>query len=177
MSALGIGSVSVSGGIGVLKPDLFVGEPRATGDPVSVERTITNESTEYRAASDTVRYPKYKDGETPVEYGTEPFERWARRKCASVGSEVLLPTIQDRFDEEVNGVGKGVSHEATGLVIKAFISEPDDRDGNDASGPTVAKTELRETAPRTIRTTVRLEDRALTRPVPVYVEEMSTRAA
>lgn len=178
LSLLGIGAVSASGGIGILKPDLFVGEPQATGEPVVIEQTITSEETEteYRPASDTVRYPKYKSGDTTIEYSTEPFERWASWKCASVGSEAVLPTVQDRFDQEVSRVGKGVSHEAIGFVIKAHISKPADRDGNGISGPTISKSELIETTPRTIHTTVRLEDREFTRSVPVYVEEVSYRA-
>lgn len=169
LALLGVGGVSVPGGIAAFRPTMLVRRPRAEGDPVSVERTIADDAVEYRPASDTVRWSRSTDGTGP--YETEPFERWASRKCAAVGADVVLPTIRDRSDGEVTGVATGVSGTLVGTVVTVRVGATYDLDGNVVSEPSVSVEEVIDVTPRTVRATITLDGREHTRPVPVFVEE------
>jgi len=171
LGLLGVGSVAIPGGITTLKPEAIVGHPQGRGAPVSTEQTITDEGVEYRPSSDTVRWVKYRSGGDPVAYETEPFEKWADRRCATVGSDIVLPTIQTRVDKELQGVGKGASGEIIGLVITVHIGTTYDRDGDVKSEPNVPVETLLDVTPRTVQTTIELEEREHSRSVPVFVEE------
>lgn len=169
LGLFGVGGVSIPGGIAAFNPEMIVGLPRAEGDSISVERAITDDSIEYRPSSDTVKWSRSTSQTGP--YETEPFEKWANRKSASVGSDVVLPTIQDRADREVSGIGKGVSGEYIGMVIAIHIGTTYNRDGNVISEPNMSVEGLVDVTPRTVRTTITLEEREYTRPIPVFIEE------
>lgn len=171
LGVLAGGGLAAAGGIGLRKPGLLVGAPRATGEPVSVTRTITDDAIEYLPETDRVRYARVSTPEGPDDYETAPFERWASRRCASVGSDVVLPTIRDRVDTELTGIGKGVSSEYFGLAITVSATTTRNRDGEVVSEPSLSVDQLRAVTPRTIEATVRLSDREHTRGVPVFVEE------
>lgn len=169
LASLGVGGLSVPGLMTALEPEAMVGLPRGEGAPVSVERAITDDAVEYRPVSDTVRWSRSTDRTGP--YTTEPFERWATRRSASVGSEVVLPTIQNRVDEEVTGIGKAASREIIGMVITVHVGTTYDRDGDVVSEPNVSTEEVVDVTPRSVRTTMVLEGQEYTRSVPVFVEE------
>lgn len=166
---LGVGGLSIPGLVTASKPELIVGHPRAEGAPVAVERAIADEAIEYRPVSDTVRWSKSTDRTGP--FVTEPFEKWAGRRAASVGSEVVIPTIRDRVGKEITGIGTGVAGELIGTVIAVRVGTTFDVEGNVISKPNVSTETLVEVTPRTIRSTITLEGRKFTRPVPVFVEE------
>lgn len=171
LTLIGAGGASVAGGIAAFKPALVIGSPRGKGEPVSIERTITDESLEYRPSTDEVRYPTLMNSNGPVAYETVPFGRWARRRCASVGSDAVLPAIQDRFQKRVEGISKAASSEYIGLVITVTAMTTKNRDGEVVAEPNISYESLVDAAPRTVHTTVRLEGREHTRAVPVFVEE------
>lgn len=171
LGLLGVSGISLAGGIGVFKPDLLVGHPQGRGDPIAVGRTVTDDSIEYRPVSDTVRYPTLRNQSGPVAHETEPFKKWASRKCAVVGSDAVLPAIQNRLDTEIRGVGKATSNEFIGMVITVTIGTVRDRDGDVISEPNVSTESVLDVTPQSVRTTIRLENREYTRSVPVFVEE------
>ena len=171
LGLLGVGSIAIPGGITALNPEVIVGHPQGRGAPVSTEQTITDEGIEYRPSSDTVKWVKLRSEEGPVAYETEPFEKWADRRCAAVGSDIVLPTIQTRVDKELQGVGKGASGEIIGLVITVHIGSAYDRDGNVLSEPNISVETLLDVTPRTVQTTIKLKEREHFRSVPVFVEE------
>ena len=134
---------------------------RGKGDPVTAEETITRDSVEYLEATNEVRY-----GDT-----TEPFHRWARRECASVGSTAVLPAIEDRFEKPIEGLGKGVRSLLFGLIITVDYTVVRDEEGSVTSEPNVEFEELVAVTPRTVTATVVLEGRDYARTVPVIVQE------
>lgn len=169
IALLGVGGLSISGLVTASKPELIVGHPRAEGAPVAVERDITDESIAYRPESDTVRWSKSTGQDGP--YVTEPFEKWASRRAASVGSTVVIPTIQDRISKEVTGIGTGMAGELIGTVISVRFGTTFDAEGDVISEPNLSKETLIEEAPRTVRSTIALDGRTFTRQVPVFIEE------
>ncbi|WP_255149150.1 hypothetical protein [Halorarius halobius] len=171
LGALGGCGVTLAGGVAVGKPELVVGAPRGEGEPVSTRRAVADDAVEYLPEEDAVRYPTRVGADGPEAYETEPFERWARRRCASVGSEAVLPALDERFDTELEGIGKGVESEYLGLVISVMATTTRNREGEVVSEPNVAFDRLVARTPRTVRATVTLEGREHTRSVPVFVEE------
>lgn len=167
LALFGVSGVSIAGGIGAFEPAVIVGLPRAEGDAISVERTV--DGVEYRPASDTVSWSRSTGDGGP--YETEPFEKWASRKAASVGSDAILPAIRDRIDEEVQGIGTGVADEPIGMVVAVTVGTTYDRDGDVTSEPNLSVEDVVDVAPRTVHTKVTLEGREYTRPIPVFVEE------
>lgn len=152
-----------------------MGLERGEGDPVSIERVIADDSIDYDSSNDTVRFPTLMGSEGPVAYKTESFESWADRRCASVGSEAVLPTIQDRFEKAVQSIGKAVGREDTreelGMVITVWAITHRNREGEIDSKPNFSFQALVDRTPRSVHTTITLEDREHTRSVPVFVEE------
>lgn len=171
LTLFGAGGASVAGGIAAYKPALMIESPRGKGEPVSIERTISDEYIEYRPSTDEVRYPTLMSADGPVAHETEPFGRWAKRRCASVGSDAVLPAIQNRFKKRVEGIGKAASGEYNGMVITVMAVTRLNREGEVIGEPNISFEELVEAAPRTVHATVRLEDREYTRNVPVFVEQ------
>lgn len=169
VGSLGSAALLALGGIGAFKQEWIVGHPRAAGDPTSIEQTITDDAVAYHDSTDTVEWPRGAGTTT-----SEPFEYWAHRKTAVVGSDVVLETIQDRIGTELSGVGKGASGELVGMVISVMIGTHYARDGSVISEPAISKSELIDVAPRTVRVTISLDGREYSRAVPVFVEEADT---
>lgn len=163
---------TAAGGLWTFKPEVLVGHPRGEGAPISVDRTITDDSVEYRPNSDTVRWPRYSAAEGGTE--VEPFEAWARRRCAVVAADSVLPAVRERVDGELSGVGKGASGEIIGLVVTVHVGTAYEADGDVVDEPSISKRELVAVTPRTVHTTITFEGRSHTRAVPVFVEEMDT---
>lgn len=170
LGALGVGAFGLFEAVGNDVPALVGGHPRARGDPISVEHIVEDPDLEYDPSSDSVRYATVKSGEEVVRSTTEPFETYANRRCASVGSEVVLPTVRERFDRDLEGLGKGVSGEVFRLVITVMHVTTHDRDGEVITEPNFAFEELVERAPRTVTVTLTLDGRSHRRSVPVFAE-------
>lgn len=173
LTALGVGAASLAGHSALADgnplPPFGEGK-RGEGEPVSVEQTITDDSIAYLEESDEVRYVRYYSGGEPEEYTTEPFTRWAKRTCASVGIAAVLPTIEERSNTPVEGLGSGVEGRLTGTVITVDYTIVLNRDGGVKDGPSVPFADIVEVAPRAVRATVVLDDREYTRVVPVVVQ-------
>ena len=113
----------------------------------------------------------YSGGE-PEQYNTEPFEQWARRKCASVGVTEVLPAIEERSNTTVEGLGRGVEGRLTGTVITVDYGTTHDSDGGVKDDPSISFSDVVEVAPGAVRATVVLDDRAYTRAVPVIAQRV-----
>lgn len=135
---------------------------RGKGAPISTKETITQDSIEYVDGTNKVRYAGT----------TEPFQRWARRRCASVGSTAALPAIDERLEKPTEGIGKGVRGLFFGLVISVHHTIWRNPDESVRSRPIVPFDELVEVAPRDVNTTVVLEGHEYSRNVPVMVERV-----
>jgi hypothetical protein len=175
---LGVGNIPIPDGLIVIRPEVLVGLPQGRGTPVSTSRTITDESLEYDPESDTVRYATVVTRAGPTDYETVPFEKWAHRRCGTVGMEVLLPTIQERLGKELQGVRGGVRkirREPLGDLIErahiVHIGTTYDRDGTVVSEPNVSIGDVLDVVPRTVRTTITLDGREYDHSLPVFVEE------
>jgi hypothetical protein len=132
---------------------------RGQGPPATVERTVGRDGVEYVASSDTVR----------VDGRSEPFERWARRKCEGIGAHTVVAIVDDRLDANLEGVGSGVRSLLFGPVVTVDHTVTRNRDGEVVSEPNVPVDRVRVVAPRTLSVTVTLEGRRLTRRLPVGV--------
>lgn len=172
LTAFGGGVASLAGGAAVAKatraditadPSLVRGE----GDPISTTATVTRDSVEYVEATNSVRYSK----------STESFEEWARRNCVIVGSDAVMPAIDERIHTPIEGVGKGVRGLAFGLVITVDHTIARDRDGEILSEPNMELDELVAVAPEFVTATVILEGQEYTRDVPVVVGHSETQHA
>lgn len=152
-----------------------MGALRGEGDSISIQRAIAKDSVDIDPSTSTVRYPTLMSSDRPIAYDTESFDSWADRKCASIGSEVVLSTIQERFETEVRGIMKGVgagdTSEDLGTVITVWATTHRNRDGKIRSEPNVSFEALVERTPRAVHATITLEDREHTRSVPVFVEK------
>jgi hypothetical protein len=170
ITAVGGGLASLVGGVAVAKATRadIIADPasvRGEGEPVMTTGTVSREEIEYIGETNSVSY-----GDT-----TDPFEKWARRECASVGSTAVLPAIDDRIDKPLEGVGKGERGLAFGLVISVNHTIARDRDGSVMSEPNVDLEKLVAVAPRLVTTTVILEEQEFTRDVPVIVRHGETQ--
>jgi hypothetical protein len=171
LAALVGGSLTTASGFSAHRPALLEGARRGGGDPISVTRTITDESVTYDPDRGTVRYPTLMGSDGPVEHGSEPFELWANRRCASVGSDAVLPAIEDRVDRGMTRIGKGVRGTAFGLAITVSATTTLDRDGTVVSEPEVPLERLRTVTPATVHVTIEFGGKEYRRAVPVFVEE------
>lgn len=170
LTAVGGGIASLAGGTAVARAtraDIAADSSlvRGEGDPVSTRETVTRDHLEYIEGTNSVRYDET----------TESFEKWARRECAAVGSDAVLPAIDDRTDEPIEGIGKGVRGLAFGSVISVDHTISRDRDGSVRSKPNVKFEELVLAAPRSVTATVVLEGQEYTRKVPVIVRHSETQ--
>ena len=132
---------------------------RGEGAPVEIAHSVAGEDAEYRPDSDTIA----------VDGTTIPFERWARREAFEAGADAVVPTIDDRLDKSLEGVGSGVRHLVFGLVATVDHTVTRDRDGDVTSEPNVSLDRLVSAAPRTLTVTVALDGREATTDVPVGV--------
>lgn len=162
--AAGGALVAVTGGTAVAnatRADILADSEltRGKGDAETTARTVTRESVEYLESTNEVDERGH----------TEPFEGWARRECAAIGANEVVPVVEDRLDESVEGVGSGVRHLLFGPVVTLDHTVTRDRDGSIASEPNVQLDRLISVAPRTMTVTVTLDGRGYTTEVPVGV--------
>ncbi|SEL41998.1 hypothetical protein [Haloferax larsenii] len=132
---------------------------RGKGEDETVEKTISRESVEYLKSTNEVREKSY----------TQPFDTWARRECAEIGADKIVPIVDDRLETAVSGVGSGVRYLIFGPVITADHKVARDRDGSIIGEPNVTLEQLTSVAPRTITVTVSLAGRTFTKGFPVGV--------
>lgn len=88
------------------------GPDRAQGEPVSVERTITDEpgyedGIEYYPSNRTVRLVAARSGDEPISYGTWSFDEWGRIETAEVGLERARKATAERLGTSEFGSGMG----------------------------------------------------------------------
>lgn len=173
-AGLGIGSVAgvtALGGTSALGIELGAGT-RGEGDPIATTETVTDDSITHLEDGDRVRYVSAYSGGEPARHRTEPFEQWARRRCAAVGAEVVLPTVRERFGQSVEGVGRGVESRWFGTVVSVDYTTELGDDGTPERTPTVAFEDLVAVTPRSVRATVVLDEVEFTRAVPVVVQRI-----
>ncbi|WP_239647751.1 hypothetical protein [Natrinema altunense] len=151
---------------------------RPDGEPVSVDRTITDDpgyeqdNVEHFPQNKTVRYVSHMSGGEPAAYDTWSFEEWGRIESAEVGATRARTVTARRLG--VEEVGSGMSSppdeaETEGLVITVQISKTLSRDGEVVSWPVATFPDLKGAAPRSVDVTLSIEGDTFSRPVPVYV--------
>lgn len=172
LGAVGGAALSALAAVDLFAPGLIVGSPQAEGDPVSTERTVTDEDIEYQPDSDTVHWPALMSGDgTVAEYETEPFADWASREAAVAAHDAVESVLPERLDGDPEGVGVSVSGEYLGLAVTVSTVIPRGDGGELQAAPRIARSTLVDAAPRTVEATIRLGDGEHTRDVPVFVEE------
>ncbi|WP_455448200.1 hypothetical protein [Natrinema thermotolerans] len=171
VTSIGAGIASLAGVTAFAKPEFVLGlgkGKRGAGEETSITKTITDNDISYREESNEVRYPTVYSGGEPQEFATESFKRWAKRKAASVGSTVILPTIEDRLDTSLHGVGKSVGGRFFQTVI--FVNYITPRDP-ESDHPDLSFEEVVKVAPQEVHATVVLAGKKYTRSVPVIVRK------
>lgn len=153
------------------------GPTRPDGEPVSVDRTITDEpgyepnNLEYFPENGTVRYVKYRSGGEPAGYDTWSFEEWGRIETADAGAARVRTVTARRLG--VTGIGGGIATppeeaDTEGLVITVQVSKTLNRDGEVVSWPAATFPALVAAAPRAAEVTLSIEGDTFSRSVPVY---------
>ncbi|WP_255195350.1 hypothetical protein [Halorarius litoreus] len=132
---------------------------RATGEPVALSRTVTDESVTYLDATDEVSDRGH----------TDPFDRWARRECAELAADTVLDVVQDRLEKPIEGVGSGLRALLFGFVVTVDHTVTRNSDGEVVGEPNVRLDRLTAVAPRSMTVTVTLDGRSFTRVLPVGV--------
>ncbi|MBX0297617.1 hypothetical protein [Haloarcula nitratireducens] len=132
---------------------------RGEGEAITIAKTISRESVEYLESTNTVEENGH----------TQPFNKWARRECAGIGANEIVPVVDDRLETTVAGVGSGVRYLIFGPVITGDHTVTRNRDGSIGSEPNVTLEQLTSVAPRTITVTVTLAGQQLTTEFPVGV--------
>lgn len=153
------------------------GPDRAEGEPVSVERTVTDEpgyddDIEYFPSNRTVRFVEARSGDEPLSFGTWSFEEWGTFETAEVGLERARAATSERLGTNEIGSSVGVPPDTAALenvVIWLELSVQKDRDGNVTSTPTIPYSALVEAAPRSVHATVSVKGDEFSRTVPVFV--------
>lgn len=181
LAGVGAGVASLTGGFAAAEATRadIAAEPsliRGDGDPVATRETVERDSAEYLEATDEVRYAARYRGDEPAAYETEPFERWAKRACASAGSRAVLSVIDDRFEKPITGLGKGVRGLLLGPAITVDHVVVRDEDGTVVNEPSVGLDELVAATPRAVDVTVTFEGREYAWAVPVAVEQVERQA-
>lgn len=153
------------------------GPDRAQGEPVSVERTITDEpgyqdGIEYYPSNRTIRFVAARSGGEPVKFGSWTFEEWGRIETAEVGLERARQATAERLGTTQFGSGMGTPPDDApmeAMVIWLHLSVNKDREGNITGTPTVAYSSLIDAAPRSVDVTLTMEGDTFSRSVPVFV--------
>jgi hypothetical protein len=156
-------------------PDLV----RCRGDPVSVERSLTDEpgyddGMEYLPRNDTVRFVRSVDGGGPASFGTTSFERWASGMATGAGVRRVRAATADRLDLATTAfrVDQGLppaSSPADPPVIRLLVWTRVE-DGDAVRTPAASLARLSGAGPRSVHATVSLDGRRYARSVPVFAE-------
>lgn len=145
---------------------------RGDAAEATVERTVEDDDYQYVESNDTVRYPALMSGDTVVEYAYEPFEDWGRVEGASVAAEHVRSLLEKRVpDAETLTVAMSNRGEQDGLRLSVSLTTHLDRDGEVLSEPSVSRSEVVESTPRSATATVYFAGRTHTETYPVYVRE------
>ena len=159
---------------------------RCRGDPISVERSLTDQpgyddGIEYSPSNGTVRFVTVRSGGEPAGYDTWAFEEWGRIRTAEVGQEPVQEAAGDRL-----GTTEDLSSAIGGPPPNASVSSPAiwldlvtqlDDEGEVYSSPSASLPELAAAAPAAADVTVSLEDDEYARSVPVFAEAVTIRPA
>lgn len=159
LAGLGAGVAALGGGVTVAdatRADIAAegALQRPDGPPVTTTKTV---------GEDAIPRPD-----------AEPFERWARWTAYEHAAETVLSVVDDRLDEPVSGLGRGVRSLVFGLVVTVDHGVTRNRDGEVVSEPSVTLDQVVSVAPRTMTVTVETDERSATREVPVAVSESDT---
>lgn len=156
-------------------PDLV----RCRGDPVSVDRTITDtpgyeDDIEYFPENGTVRFVATRNDKGPVSFGEWSFERWGALESAGVGLERVRETTATRLGTDEFGSGTAQPpglFSSNSLVIWLFVSTQVE-DGEPVRTPSVLLSQLADVAPRSADVTLSLEGDSYSRTVPVFAKHI-----
>lgn len=162
------------------------GPVRATGRPVSLDRTVTDEpgyesdGIEYDPEERTVRYVAVTQDGEPVRYDTWSFEEWGRLKGTTRAARRAGEVAADRLEVAAltasqRGPPEGAG--STGPVAVVSTVKSLDRDGEVLDWPVVTFPDLRAAAPRSVDLTLRLEGDTFSRTVPVYARYLVRQLA
>ncbi|MFD1587721.1 hypothetical protein ACFR9U_12065 [Halorientalis brevis] len=154
---------------------------RPDGDPVTIERTITDPDLDYLPDEHAVKYPAYyKRVGTPGDgpptrttiYETTPFEDWAVTECASAGAKKVGSVVRSAVDGDPN-LSVGITTRDDEMAISARQTTTKNREGEVVSEPTVPFDRVVAVTPRAVTATVHLDDQSHTATIPVWADEMT----
>jgi hypothetical protein len=159
---------------------------RGGAEPITVDRTVTDDDLEYLEDEHAVRYvagwrhtnrTEIERGAPPERepvYETTPFEDWARTECASVGADAVATRIEGSVEGDPRvGVGITRENEETAVIVNQTTTL--NRDGEVVSEPSVPFERIVAATPRAVDATVRLAGQESSRTVPVWVEKQTVR--
>jgi hypothetical protein len=157
------------------------GPLRPDGDPISVERTITDPELDYLPEEDAVRYPAYyrRTGRGPdgqptrtTVYETTPFADWAATETASVAADEVSAVADERLAGDPT-LSVGITNREGEMAVTAELTTTLNRDGTVVSEPSTDFERVVAAVPRSVDTTIHFEGETATRTVPVWVGEMT----
>jgi len=157
------------------------GPLRPDGDPISVERTITDPDLDYLPEEDAVRYPAYyrRTGRGPdgqptrtTVYETTPFADWAATETASVAADEVSAVADERLAGDPT-LSVGITNREGEMAVTAELTTTLNRDGTVVSEPSTDFERVVAAVPRSVDTTIHFEGETATRTVPVWVGEMT----
>ena len=157
------------------------GPIRPDGDPVSVERTITDPDLDYLPEQDAVRYPAYykTTGRGPegqptrtTLYETTPFADWAATETASVAADRVSAIADERIDGDPT-LSVGITKREGEMAVTAELTTTLNREGTVVSEPSTDFERVVAAVPRSVDATIHFEGQTAERTVPVWVGEMT----
>jgi hypothetical protein len=159
------------------------GPVRPTGDPVSVEETLSDEpgyedGFEYFPGNRTVRVVTTMSGGEPTGFESRAFDEWGHIESVEVGAERAAAVTARRL--EVDRISHGLSRppprtERDGLVIRLELSKTLDSEGNVEQWPVATLPDLTRVAPRSVEVTLSLAGDTVTQTIPVYAQYVILR--
>lgn len=153
--------------------------PTATRVPISVSngslvvnRTITDEYTEYLQDRDSVRYVQrwkhtnhenVENGSQPERepvYGVRPFDEWGRIQCSSTAIDGVWTAIQERTTTSLDGIHVGSKTSGEPIQITVARTTTLDRDGDVKDEPEISHERLDAITPDDAAITITFENRS-----------------
>ena len=158
---------------------------RGNAPPITVERSVTDDTVEYLPTDDTVRYISgYKStlatetdsDETEREpiYKTVPFNHWATVRSANVARERVEALLDERFNEE-NTMRVTMQARDASRWIEVVLGSTFNRAGRVVWEPTVSLVAVREITPSSITVSLIFKDRHWNTAMPVTVRELDVQ--
>jgi len=152
---------------------------RPDGDPVSVERTITDPELDYLPEENAVRYPAYyrRTGRGPdgqptrtTIYETTPFADWGETECASVAADEVSAVADAAIDGDPR-LSVGITNREGEMAVTVQQTTTLNREGTVVSEPTTPFDRIVAVTPRSVDATVHLDGQTHATTVPVWVSE------